>query len=162
MRDAIRQWLMTMSFTHFGTFNFNCSTTLESARKKLRHFHACWDNEIFGKRYNRATPEKRLFMCVFPEHINTNTHFHALIRSSIKTTGNTPDFRLEAPKLWENIIASGSLYIPEVPAEKLALMSDESVISGEQLQRIANYITKDTIKQKNYDSFILSNEFLPL
>lgn len=156
--DEVCAWLRDMSFRHFVTFNFNQDTTLEGSKKALKGFLARWDRWVLGKRFNRLPKEQRTFLMGFVEHIGSNLHYHALVRPAGDGGFKQPNFVIQAPGVWTQLIPSGQLYIPTPTAESYFTRDD---IAPEHLERISAYITKDLKKDVNYENFVISNEFLP-
>lgn len=154
----MREWLGAMAFNHFTTFNFNQDTTLRGSKKAIKDFLARWDRLVLGKHFQRQPKAKRTFLIGFVEHIDSNLHYHALVRPAIGCPPYQPNFVLEAPSLWKQLIPSGQLYIPKDTVEALF---EKKAISAEHLDRIAAYITKDLKKETNYEHFVISDEFLP-
>src|SRR5262249_33621835 len=93
--DEVRQWLRAMAFSHFATFNFNQDTTLDGGKKALKGFLARWDRRVLGKRFNKEPREKRTLLIGFVEHIDSNLHYHSLVRPAKGQGAFQPDFAVE-------------------------------------------------------------------
>lgn len=155
----LRFWLESLKPTHFITFNFNTDVTLISARRALKRFHAKLDRALHGRRFHLLSSEERTFFVAFPEHVNSNLHYHALLRT------NSYDFSLMAPKIWKQVVPSGDLHnatddvsgttLIEAWADGLA----PAPMRCSDVQTVADYVTKDAFQ--HYEHFVISTEFAP-
>lgn len=142
---ALQCWLGERKFTHFITFNFNGPTSLASGRNALKNFHARLDRKLLGRNFNKLPADDRSLFFAFPEHVESNLHYHALLRC--------PDMRLSVFGLggiWERLVPAGDVHIIK--------MEDKA---PEDLERVARYISKEAWKPSAYDGFIISTEFIP-
>lgn len=102
------EWLSSENF-HFNfafTANFNRETTLAGAERTLRDWVRSIDRKVLRRRWKNATPEERVTVIGFPEHPNSNLHYHLLV--------HTPVNPLKAQKLaateWQRLVKSGDLW----------------------------------------------------
>ncbi|MGB4107665.1 MAG: hypothetical protein WBK55_07695 [Alphaproteobacteria bacterium] len=130
-------WLDSQNFTHFMTLVFNRPETLDSARDKLKKFHANIDRRILGTNWYKKPPEERTFFIAFPEHIQSNLHYHLLTRVNRE---HIERFEQHAPDVWETLVKSGSI--------------DIQPFTGR-----LDYCLKEQYKDQNYRAFIISREF---
>ncbi|MDG1286795.1 MAG: hypothetical protein P8P30_04435 [Rickettsiales bacterium] len=63
-----------------------------------------------------------------------------------------------AEKAWEEIVPSGEVYV--AVDNESAIKSTLQPLNNGDLGRIAEYITKQTAREKNYENFLISNEFI--
>jgi hypothetical protein len=139
---SMQRWLSAMGWNYFVTFNFNTHTTLESGRTTMKRFHAKLDRTLYGRNFNTLTVHERTAFIAFPEHVDSNLHYHAMLHT------RNPDFSSTALKSWSSIIPSGTLHIVNL---KESGTTDHINIS--------RYITKELLKTGRNESFIISGEF---
>lgn len=124
--EAWVEWLSSDNYDFAFTVNFNRETTLIGAERKLRQWARSIDRKVLGRRWNNANPEKRVKVIGFPEHPNSNLHYHLLV--------HTPVNPLKAQRLavseWKRLVKSGDLWAS-------ALGSQEDV------RGFAKYAAKD-------------------
>lgn len=143
LKEAVRQLALSTAPTVFATAVFNDYASTDRARAALRYFHKGIDRKIFGKHFYQTAPNKRTFFIAFPENINSNLHYHLLIRPPQNKVERLIDV---APRVWEKICKQGDL--------KADLISTE-----EDLRKVSFYSTKDCFIEKNFANFIISSEF---
>ncbi|HEU5047675.1 MAG TPA: hypothetical protein VFT64_07520 [Rickettsiales bacterium] len=144
LRGALTDWLASLPSDYYVTFNFNTHTTLASGRTTLKRFHAMLDRKLYGRHFNRMKPDERTLFIAFPEHVESNLHYHALLCSK------HPDFTSTAEKIWESILPSGSLHIIDLNAKGASKFD---------LLNIAQYNTKELHRDSRYEDFIISSQF---
>lgn len=140
LKQAMREFLASKKFTHCGTAVFNRETCLNAGLKKLRHWHALLDRALLGHRWAKAPLDKRTFFIAFPEHIDSNLHYHILIDAKVSTI---TCFEQLAKKIWVDSVKSGSFDIQ-------ALYDDYGA---------ALYATKGIHQIKAWENFVVSSEF---
>ncbi len=139
----MRELLARKDWDYFVTANLNRQTNWQGARRLLRDWHARLDRKLLGGRWARKTEQRTLFIA-FYEGAETNEHWHMLLKA---TKAKNEIFENEAARLWEGLVASGSLDI-----QKLATQDDAL--------RVGGYITKELWKQDAVERFVVSTEFL--
>lgn len=150
LSNALPPWLNTLAFTHFVTLAFNQkgfyhpNHKLEFARDKLKHFHAKLDDCLLGSRWHKKPPEERTFFMAFPEKIVTNMHYHLLMRVNDQ---HERKFNQYAEDIWTSVVPSGTY-------------DCKPLRYAPNSEGYASYITKEQFKNMNFNSFIISNEFL--
>jgi hypothetical protein len=122
---------------------YNSEKALLRRRDQLKLFHAEIERKLLGKYFYRKPAKDRIKSICFPEHINSNVHYHCIF--SIPKRYHAK-FTKIAIKIWLNICKSGHLEI-------LPLITDD--------QRIGkiDYCHKEIFKLQNYESFVLHSEF---
>lgn len=143
LKKAVRKLVISIQPTAFATAVFNDYASLDRGRNALKHFHREVDRKLLGKHYYRATPAKRTFFLAFPEHLNSNLHYHLPIRPP---KGSLERLLEVAPKIWKKICIKGNLQIELISTER-------------DLRKVSYYVTKDCFMEQNYESFVLSNEW---
>lgn len=147
LRQAAIEFLMSREFTYFPTFNFNRTTTLEEGRRKIREWHARFDRKLLGSKWSKTPEAERTFFIGFPEHLESNLHYHMLLVPAVPM--QPFKFKILANSIWTspNLVPSGDVHV-------------EPIISEEDQENVARYITKDAVKESHWDKFIISNEFI--
>ena len=128
----------------FGTIVFNRLIGLSKQRKYLSRFHHRVDKKILGPNFFKLPKEERTFYIAFPEHIDSNVHYHLMI-----LPGQNKHFlyQMYAPKIWRKVCPGGSIDLVRLE-------------SGANLKITSRYSTKEAWKDLNYENFIISSEFL--
>jgi len=144
LKEAVIQLVLSTAPKIFATAVFNDYASPERGRLAIKRFHANLDRKLYGKCYHQVSPQKRTFFFAFPENINSNFHFHLLIRPPLNHLEKVIDV---APNIWKKICPSGNL--------KLSTISSE-----EDLRKVSFYSTKESFIEKNFEHFIISNEFI--
>lgn len=144
LKEAVRQLVLSTEPKIFATTVFNDYASPERGRAALKRFHANLDRKLFGPYYFQTRKEKRTFFFAFPEHINSNLHYHLLIRPPADHSDRIISV---APKIWKKICPQGNM--------KIGLLSTE-----EDLRKVSYYTTKDCFIEQNFEHFVISNEFI--
>ena len=140
MRDAMVGWLQNEPFTFAFTANFNRPTNFVAAKKALDDWQRIVDRKVLGRKWNEATAEQRLFWVAFPEHPNSNLHYHMLVRAPV----NPLKAQRVATKAWELVVPSCNLWAS-------ALEDDDDI------SRFASYATKDLWNGVGITNFVISD-----
>ncbi len=143
LKEAIRQLVLSTDPKIFGTLVFNDYASVERGRYALRKLHGRIDRKLFGKGFSKISSGSRTFFFAFPERITSNLHYHLYIRPPV---GKLDRFIEVAPDLWKKICPSGNLDLDPISSE-------------ESLRKGSYYITKDCFMERNFENFIISNEF---
>tara|TARA_B100000989_G_C19447988_1_gene430417 strand:- start:425 stop:955 length:531 start_codon:yes stop_codon:yes gene_type:complete len=158
----LRDWLLTIPFTHFITFNFNRQATHKSATNALRKWHAGIDRRMLGRHFNKLDASNRTFFWAFFEHAETNLHAHALVIC------HKAEFNDLAQAVWKCVIPSGTLDISRDLTEMTQFLKQPEIVeqyyntqAQRDLQNIVSYVLKEQWKDVAYDSFLCSSMFLP-
>ena len=141
--QSLSQFLCNQHLTHFVTLVFNrYDMTLPSARRKLRHWHGHVDRALLGPNWSQKPSSARTLFYAFPEHIDTNLHFHLLARPAVSTRAVC--FENAATVYWSELVRGGSIDIAPIT----------------QINGVVHYATKDTWRPRNFENFIISTEFI--
>jgi len=144
MRKALQGWIAGGDYNFAATANFNRTTTLDAANKKLVQWQCMVNKKILGRGWQNAAATDRLFYIAIPEHQASNLHYHMVIRIPVML----PKYMLKAQrrmaKLWQVAVPSGAMWI--------SALDDIG-----DLARVATYATKDLWDGKGIDGFIVSD-----
>lgn len=145
LRAGVETMLHEMGAGYFVTLNFNRETTYDGARTALKAWHARVDKQLLGGSWSRKPAEQRSKFMAFAEKLDTNPHWHLLLRLGDGTDAER--FEQVAAECWRRLIVSG-----ELDVKKLNTPSDQ--------QRTAGYVTKDLWRTDAIEHFVLSEEFI--
>jgi len=149
-RKGMVELLNQQDFDFFVTLNLNQpNTNIKSGNEKLKKFHAYLDRALLGKYWHRKPYDDRTLFLAFPEHIESNLHYHLMVKLM---DGKKMDFIVEAPKAWEKVMPSGSIEIGN-REDDLTLNSDVDRI------KTAWYATKNIWNDNCRENFIISSQF---
>ncbi len=143
-RQGMNELLRDMEADYFVTANFNRDTSYEAARKALKGWHARVDKVLLGGSWSRKARAERTQFVAFVEHLESNLHWHLLLR--LGEGADEQRFEQVAEGCWLRLVKSGSLDV-----EKIDTSADRA--------RVANYVTKDLWRREARDGFVLSGEF---
>lgn len=136
---AWQQRVLADGFTHFVTFVFNTDNmSIENAKKKIYAFRARIDRKLYGKNY---TKQKRTSLLAFPEHLNSNLHYHATL-----STDKAQEFNGIANEIWKKLVPAGNLDIKYKD------------FSEEDKKGIISYIVADYTKTDYEEHYIALGE----
>jgi hypothetical protein len=145
-RDSLTEWLANIEADLFVTLSFAQNARLGGARQSLGQWFARIDNHYLGRGWARRNSDERTFAIAVPENINTNLHFHCLMR--LPSWGQTQDIADRAATLdryWRRIVPRSSCDVE--------LIYD--------LPGAARYIAKQLVRPGYLDHFVLAREFHP-
>ena len=80
LRRAWLDQIEAMQPTHALTLIFNRTVSIDVAQKALRRFFGRIDRDLLGRRFHRAPASRRTDYVAVPEHLDTNSHVHAMLR----------------------------------------------------------------------------------
>ena len=122
---------------------YNKEKALLRRRDELKLFHASLERKLLGKYFYRKPAKDRIKSICFPEHIDSNVHYHGIFSIPKRYHDKFTNLAIMS---WLKICKSGHLEI-------LPLITDD--------QRIGkiNYCHKEIFKLQNYESFVLHSEF---
>lgn len=150
IQKAMLCWLNRLDFTHFVTLAFNPigyhrpESTLKFAREKLKYFHANLDGKLIGSKWYQKAKEERTFFIAFPEKIETQMHYHLLMRVNERYEAR---FNRFAEKIWLKLLPSGTY-------------DCQPFKTAPHPEGYLTYVTKEQKTALNYDNTIISDEFL--
>lgn len=106
MLEAWVEWLSSEQFDFAFTANFNRETTLLGAERQLRKWAQNIDRKVLGRKWRNAKAEERVKIIGFPEHPDSNLHYHLVV--------NAPVNPLKVQKIavaeWQRLVKSGDLW----------------------------------------------------
>jgi hypothetical protein len=113
LKSAIPGWVEQWHFTRFVTLTFNDVAVGEDRmRERLRRWDALINGEILGRDWATRHAD-RMFAIYFPEKVESNPHWHGLIRFFALDDSHRQEqeriFDLNAERLWEKLVPRGSL-----------------------------------------------------
>jgi hypothetical protein len=147
----LRAFLTAMKPDYFVTLNPNIEMTLQSragcrsisAPRFFKDYHQRLDRKLFGNTFYLNQLDKRTLFFAFPEHINSNLHFHMPIwvphREQVK-------FEIYAQPILHTILPGASIHIARVET-----LTDQ--------RKISFYSCKEAIFSENFENFVISTEF---
>lgn len=150
-RREMVQFLNQQDFDFFVTLNLNLpNASIQTGFNKLKQFHGHLDRALLGKYWHRKPYDERTLFMAFPEHIESNLHYHLFVRVK---NDNKMDFCIEAPKAWKEVTTSGSIEIGN---------RENGQILDSELDRIktAWYSTKNIWNDNCRENFVISSQFI--
>lgn len=143
LQIALRTFLTDLNLPMFVTINFNRRTNLRRAYKQLREFHKMIDKDFLGRRFYLLPKEERTFFIAMPEHLNSNFHYHLLLRPPPEKELH---FLFNAWFYLKKIVPSATIKISRLK-------------TNDDVRKTSFYSCKDAIYVENYDNFIISTQF---
>lgn len=130
-------FLLNQPVSHFVTLVFNEPRALSLAHRKLRDWHARIDRALLGPKWAKRERSDRTLFFAFPEHIETNIHYHLLVRPALTRT----QFAFEdiAVTAWSDLVPAG----------------DVTVFPITQKRGVVHYVTKDIFR--NFEHAVFSS-----
>lgn len=124
-RQVLIDWINESECTHAVTLVFNQQISLEKAAKDLGGLFFRFDKEILGKKAYKQASRKRSLFFAFPEHIESNLHFHLALRlpgiADLPKVWMKWDGISKLEKHWKNITKSrGNLVSQEISSNDWA------------------------------------------
>ncbi len=144
LRRAVRDFSIDQNVGYFITANFNRVTNDAAARKTLKAWHAHVDKQLLGGSWSKKTSGVRTFFLAYVEHLNSNMHWHLLLR--LGANADDDRFVEVAADCWQTLVRSGSMDV-----RKLNTDADKA--------RAASYATKELWRDDALVRFIVSTEF---
>lgn len=144
IRDAWVRWIGDQEWDDYWTVNFNCRSSVLTAKKKLGDLCQRFDRHHIGRRYLKKSGARTLVIG-FPEHVSSNIHFHCLVRHNLKCdlTYKTKQSLLEY--WWKGLLPSGTVHCQ-------AAYDPEGA---------ARYSTKEYFRADRFHDAFLSSDFWP-
>ncbi len=143
LQAALRSFLISLDLPLFVTVAFNKSLSIAKAQKLLNEFHYEIQKLLWGRKFYRIPAEHRIFFIAFPEHIQTNIHYHLMLRVPREYQER---FKISAHEALRRILASADLQIHEPHSQA-------------DLIKTKLYSTKDLFNELNYEHFVISTQF---
>lgn len=140
MKKEMINWLLKRRFDYFVTLNFNDTYSLDGAEKKLRLFANMLNAKILGRRwYSPKFDGQRVELVAFPEHFDTNTHYHVLLITPRNIPSRIAD---DITLCWQKVASRGTTDTQQIQDTKALIIK-------------TFYAGKDAYKKKNYDRMVL-------
>ena len=147
LQDAMRSFVISLNPAYFVTANFNVpDMTLQQSRDALNEFDKRVNRRFYNKKFCKQNLSDRLFFIAFPEHLNSNLHYHLLTRVPEQKKAL---FEIYAHYELTQVIPSASLHICKLKTQ-------------DDIRKVSYYSCKDNFKIENYENFIVSTEFMSL
>lgn len=143
LQAALRSFLVSLDLPLFVTVTFNKSLSIAKAQKLLNEFHYEIQKSLWGKKFYRIPAEQRIFFIAFPEHIDSNIHYHLMLKVPPRYRVL---FQIHAQHALSRVLESADIKIYEPK-------SPEDVIETKF------YSTKDLFNELNYEHFVISTQF---
>ena len=145
LRRAYEEWLAQMDVDLFVTLSLAKNIGVDRARRKLRLWLAFVDSHYLGARWTRRPSSERTKAFIFAESVDTNLHYHALMKLPYR--GQLESLEVRAATLerfWRKIEWRGTCHVDWV--------RDAGA---------AEYVTKQLVRPGYLEQIILANDFHP-
>jgi len=103
------------------------------------------EKKSVGPKFYKKPLSKRVSGVVVVEKIETNLHFHGLLKASPKQTSK---FISLSNRIWEETVKVGSIDV-------------SSLLCAEGRRKTSSYCTKELFKHENYENFFFLDDFCP-
>lgn len=122
---------------------------MRTGYNKVKEFHARVDRGVLGKYWHLKPYEERTLFIAFPEHLESNFHYHLLAKVP---ADKKIEFLVQARKAWSNLVPSGSIQVG----------NNNDLFLKTELDRIKTllYATKNIWNEKSLEDFIISPQFI--
>jgi hypothetical protein len=145
MRNAWEKLAYGINPELFFTTTFKANTGLSAAKLKIGRALAYIDNRYIGRSWTKMPSEMRTIAVIFAENVQSNLHYHWLMRLPIPTRPRDLKAREATLKeLWGKIEPGGTCTV--------RLVEDEGA---------ARYSTKQLVRPGYLEHIILSSDFHP-
>jgi hypothetical protein len=115
MRDELKKMLREFPAKHHLTLAFHQQINMESATKKVKHWHNHMSRRLFGRHFRDLPSDQRIEFLLLPEGGHANLHFHGLIR--LPET-HQPYFERIAQYRWRRVAFKGTLHFAPIDPVK--------------------------------------------
>lgn len=146
IRRALVRLSLHLNPSHFLTPALNRTERPDVAARMLKELYAAIDRKLFGKNFYKLNSIQRTISINFPEHMESNYHFHSFIHVPKSKRVKFQFYSKYFEAAWRDISKSGNLKIIPIYTLKDAC-------------RAVNYSLKENFKFQNYENFIVSSEF---
>jgi hypothetical protein len=143
-RDAFEEFLTTLDVDLFGTLSFSQNTRFQQARPLLGQWFARLDNHYLGRGWARRSSDERTFAVAVPENIDTNLHYHCVMR--LPAWGRTQpidETALALDRYWRRLAWGGT----------------SDVVLIYDLPTLARYMSKQLVRPGYEQHYLLASEF---
>ncbi|MAK61597.1 MAG: hypothetical protein CMK09_11505 [Ponticaulis sp.] len=132
-----KKFLHDQPVSHFVTLVFNEDRSVSLAHRKLRDWHARVDRALLGPKWAKREKSDRTLFFAFPEHIQTNIHYHLLVRPALTRTQIA--FEEIAETAWNYLVPAGSIRVLPITRKR----------------GVIDYVTKDIFR--NFEHAVFSS-----
>ena len=143
IKDGLITLAQSLRPTHKVDLIFNADISLRSACRKIKHFDTQVHRKLVGKYFYKKPADQRIISICFPEHIDSNLHYHGVFRVPEQFHDK---FQITAILAWLRVCQSGHLTI-------------SGLQNPSDIHQATNYCLKEIYKIQNYEHFVLSSEF---
>jgi len=140
----MNEFLEEFDWDYFVTLNFNFRSSVSEgrAREILKGLFARLDRTLLGRFWSKRE-DQRTFALVFPENVQTNLHFHALVRVDRVPQPTAMDFENALTSAWKGRVKSGTVDVQPVYDKGGAI----------------RYSIKQLLREGHFERFFISTEF---
>ena len=138
------EWITYLSNEQWDfwiTLNFNQQRSFTTASAALMKFEARLNRSILGKNWRKKPMDQRVQFIAFPEHPETNFHYHVFIR-----TPKAERFEALATKHWRTLVPGGQAHVKTVEGD-------------ENWKEVSGYSTKDQYQAQLMENMVLSGQY---
>lgn len=138
-RASMADWLNENCFNRIVTLTFNRAASVEHAYCALKQWHARVDRSFLGNKWQKKSPDRRMFSIFFMENDNATRHWHGLVRSI-----GDEHFDEYAHSHWKEIVPYGGSHVDGYRADG----------------KWTHYIMKRLGHDEMMKEFVLSTQFI--
>jgi hypothetical protein len=143
LRRAYEEWLAQTDMDLFATLSLAENTGLQQGRQKIGRWLAYIDNHYIGRGWSKRPSSERTEAFIFPESIDTNLHYHCLMRLPPRAQAESLAVRAAVlERLWRKIEWRGTCEVDWVRDADAA-----------------RYVTKQLVRPGYLDQIIIASEF---
>lgn len=144
LQQAWRDFIEAQQFQLFVTLNFNCTTTIATATKRLKDLLAHIDSAFLGRNWSMLGTRRTLAFA-FIENVESNLHIHIVLKLPQGREVSVGRLRKIAECYWAKRIPSGTVDIRPVT----------------DLEGLARYVTKQMrrVNAMTDGRIIISSDF---
>ena len=138
LNDGVRELITGLDGDYFVTAVFNRQVGMAGAEASLQHWYNCMNRKLYGKKkwFNLAAEDRLQYVAV-AENVSSNLHWHMVVKAGGKVPGWK--FKMAATHYWEKYNKSGSMDV-------------QKMMTAQDKEKVAYYVTKDTWQAVNYDN----------
>lgn len=113
-KNALRQHLYKQNNDYFITFVFNTNISPESAQKRIDFWCQKINRKIAGPRWHKKDRSDLLQIFFNAEHINSNIHYHGLIKLPNNNTWSKWKLLWLMHTLWAKLSPAGNIDLKKI------------------------------------------------
>lgn len=157
-RNAIRDWMAGMHFTHFVTLTSNNQmATRYFMKDKLRAWDARVNRDVVGPKWQKRIDE-RVNWIAFPEKFGVNPHWHVLMQLLPEQLEELESRCPLEDRLFDDVLRqSWTKFVPSgtVDVQPIRVGRDDK-------KRVYDYVTKSLGHEPNLEDFVMFREYFEL